>query len=348
MKHLPLEEAMVRALENQLPSAKAQQYINRYFSMKDKLYSEVLEWIRTKEPSLTDHSAKHVDNLLENIYMLIPEELEKAGRNDSALSGIDTYFLAVTALFHDIGNLFGRDRHNQTAIIILNEKFESFFQEANKREKFLIYRAARAHTGKGEDTSSDTLKDLERLEQLNGNPVRFQDTAAIVRFADELAEGPQRTSAYARSKGMFDPSSEIYHRYASATHIHIDPKNERISIAYEIEIETDNTNNIPTDEEKNLKELLNFIHDRIYKLDAERKYCSFYCNFLNPIKKIVANFSFHSRGYPIDFKIEPLTLNDLVIPTKLVIAGDHSASPHGREDLCADNLIEKLKTHLTS
>lgn len=346
MKNLPLEEAMVRALERQLPTATAKSYEIRYFAMKEKLYSEVLEWIRSKEPSLTDHSAKHVDNLLNNIYKLIPEEIENAGNAGSALSGADVYFLAVTALFHDVGNLFGRERHNQTAITLLNEKFDSFFQEANKREKILIYRAARAHTGKGEDTSADTLKDLEKREQLNGEPIRFQDIAAIVRFADELVEGPQRTSSYALSKGIFDPASSIYHRYASTTHIHIDPKNERISIAYEIEINTDSNHNILKEEEESLRELLNFIHERIYKLDAERKYCSFYCTLLSPIKKIVANFSFHNNGLPIDFKVEPLTLNDLVVPTKHI--GDHSKKPHGRDDLSADIIIEKLKIHLKS
>ncbi|WP_339438693.1 HD domain-containing protein [Pseudomonas sp. EA_15y_Pfl1_P104] len=348
MKHLQLEQSMIEALNKQLPATEAKKYEIRYFYFKNKLNDQVLEWIRTAEGSLTDHGPKHIENLLDNVYRLISPELSKVanGETNSCLSGIDIYLLATTVLFHDVGNIFGRDKHNLTIMQIMNDIFLSDFQDIHKREKNLIFRAAKAHTGKGDDLTADTLKDIQRLEQLNGHQVALQDIAAIVRFADELAEGPQRTSSYAQHIKLFAPSSEIYHRYASTLDVHIDPKNERISLAYEIEVSTDANCQISMEQEEKLKLFLNYIYERIHKLDAERKYCSFYCDLLKPIRKTVANFSFVNNGFPVDFKIEPLTLNDLVIPKKFLSKAEEIASPHGREDLNAERLITQLKLHL--
>jgi hypothetical protein len=350
LENLLLEQAMIDALNKQLPASEAKIYWTRYFSFKHKLETQVLEWIRTSEGSLTDHGPKHIENLLNNAYKLISPEIHKLlkGEPSSSLNAIDIYLLATTILFHDVGNIFGREKHNMTIQRVMNDIFDSDFQDIHKRERTLIYAAAKAHTGKGDDLSVDTLQDIPRTNQLNGHQVAHQDIAAIVRFADELAEGPQRTSSYAQRIKIFDPSSEKFHRYASTLDIAIDPKNERISLVYEIEVNTDQEGKITEKQEEELKIFLNYIYERIHKLDAERKYCSFYCDILKSIKKTIVNFTFTNNGFQVNFKVEPLTLTDLVIPKKFLTRAEEIASPHGRADLNAESLINNLKLHLAN
>lgn len=134
-----------------------------------------------------------------------------------------------------------------------------------------------------------------------------------------MAEGPQRTSAFMQEECKFSTDSEIYHKYASCTHIKIDSQNQRISISYEFNIETGS--DVDENEVKRkLEELLLFTYARISKLNQERKYYNYYIRISKPIREVQIIFNFQKDDYDIDFKLEPLLLNDLTIPG----SSDHS------------------------
>ncbi|MAM71827.1 MAG: hypothetical protein CMP91_11875 [Gammaproteobacteria bacterium] len=337
--YLPLEDLMIIALQEQYPSAKAKSLESRYFTIKDKLYNELLEWIRASEPMLSDHGPKHVDNVLNNAHKLLEAEID--GSRVYNFSGFDLYILCLTILFHDVGNFYHREFHNQNIQKILVDMFSPLFTGEHSREKKHIISAGRAHTGKAEDGTKDTLSDIAEIEHCAGDRIYLREIAAIVRLADELAEGPQRTNSYMIATGKISKESLIFHRYAECTHIMIDALNGRINICYEIELDVEEGQALSSEDKSATSELLTFIHDRIFKLDQERKYCGYYCNALKQIKETQVSFNFSNKAHAIDFKIEPLVLTDLTIP------GEKSKSViEGRNDLEIDTVVAELSNAL--
>ena len=74
----------------------------------------------------------------------------------------------------------------------------------------MVVRATSAHTGKAQDGSCDTLKEVAELDHLANRPVRLRELAAILRFADELAEGPQRTSEFMQVEDLYESESKNF------------------------------------------------------------------------------------------------------------------------------------------
>lgn len=344
-EHLMLEQAMIDGLEAQYKTDKAQAFKSRYFAAKSKLFDDILQWIRSNEPQLSDHSQRHIENVLDNIYKLICEDIadsqdpNKYLTGTPLLTGLDLYFLCQVALFHDVGNFYGRNKHNQKITDIIKKAFEDLFSGEHRRERKLIAEAGRVHTGKGMDGSDDSLSDLRsKSEHIQGDHIHYCSIAAIIRFADELAEGPQRTSAFMQEEGKILEENLIYHKYASCTHIKIDAPNHRVSISYEINIDTE-SDKTSDQIEAELRELLEFIYGRIIKLDQERKYFNYYNEVTTQIKEVQVIFNFQKDDYDLDFKIEPLILNDLVVPGKCT---NFSPLTNHRKDLEIDNVVSSV------
>lgn len=199
----------------------------RYISARTFLNKDILPWIKSVEGSLTDHGPEHIKNVLDNAYQLIGHK--------SDLNEIELYILCQSILFHDVGNLFGRTKHNLNIPPIYVAAFSKLW--LSRQEMSLVISIGRSHSGKSPtDGSNDTLKDL-KSDFYESTNVRAQQLAAILRFADELAEGPQRTSSYLVGMQMFSPDSQIYHMYASATHVGIDRGGDRIALSYHIELD---------------------------------------------------------------------------------------------------------------
>ena len=141
--------------------------------------------------------------------------------------------------------------------------------------------------------------------------MRLQELAAILRFADELAEGPQRTSNFMRELELYDEDSKIYHDYAASTNISIQRNNGRIALTYEIDIDIKSPNEV---RRPHLSSFLQFVYERIKKLNQERQYARYYSEFLEPFKLIEATINFHCGSDILDTELSPLQLTDLVVP----------------------------------
>ena len=313
-------------LKEQLGVRDGTAYMAQYTLAKHKLINEIYEHIAGSEPSLSDHGQRHIANVLENAYNLIGHSFKKVG-----ITGVEAYCLGMTILFHDVGNLFGRNDHREN----INEVFDWVrgTEPRVRPEKTIVTRAAWAHTGSGFDNSSDTLKDLAPNEHLERQPVRLRSLAALLRFADELAEGPQRTSEFLRTKGLFTKASRPFHEYASMTHVHIDRGNARIALKYEMEVPQDLS---VTESQAELTSLLRIIYTRVEKLDQERRYTKFYCDFLNPFSKTEVTFNFHHNGVVLS-PLPPLELTDKVVPGL-----PHASIPEVNPDYSIEALIKRL------
>ena len=290
-----LEEKILEDFEKD----KGDELINAYKHTKSTLQKEVYENIRGKEPNLSDHGITHVLNVQKNAIRLLSDD----GRIKN-LSGIEMYCLGMFILFHDVGNVLGReDHHNKVA-----EVFDDIRGNEGSvlHEKMLVVKATRAHTGTAQDGSYDTLKEVAEIDHLEEEPVQLRQLAAILRFADELAEGPQRTSEFMRKKNLYGSDSKKFHDYASSTNILIDRRNSRIVITYNIKIDV----NRPDE----LRNFLSFIFQRIQKLNQERQYARYYSEFLEPFKFTEVTFNFQCGSDILDTNLLPLKLTDIVVP----------------------------------
>lgn len=277
---------------------------SQFAAARDKVLSEIRQ-IAAVEPNLSDHGPDHIANVFDNAFNLI-----SADHTMHRLTAIDLYVLAMVILFHDTGNLLGRDGHEL--------KIDGIFDWARgtaadtRREKTLVLTAVQSHTGMTPAGNRNTLVDVLLDDHMNGRQVQLRTIAALLRFADELAEGPQRTSDFFRTYIAVDQGSEIYHRYASCTHVSADRGNERIRLTFEIQI-AEFASAEPGAQQIALTEFLDFVLKRITKLDEERRYARFYCPVLAPFNQTDVAINFYDGSALLPHTVR-FQLDDLVVP----------------------------------
>ena len=289
-----LEKIMVESLksDDKLSDDLKSQFLADYFSAKNYFKRNVYGEIKAVEEDLTDHSERHIRNVQDNAARLIGEE----GKNK--YNGAELYFLSLSILFHDVGNINGRDGHNKKVTDIYNKirNKESHFNQ----ERRLIVKTVAAHCGVSSKGDKDTLNELDEQCDLYGHSLRLRELAAVLRFADELAEGPQRTSDYMIEHKKYSEESLIYHEYAQITTLHIDRGNSRITISYDIDC----------NQCRDLGELLTFTYKRVLKLDLERRYCKYYAPILDVFKRTDISYEFNHDGNPIELGLDKISLED--------------------------------------
>lgn len=289
-----LETMLVEKLQsdNSLPDELKKNLSIYYFSAKAYLKSNIYGNIKGVEKDLTDHSLTHIQDVQENAAKLIGNE------GKSRYNGVELYFLALSILFHDVGNIHGRTEHNKKVTDIYNSirHKESLFNP----ERRLVLQAVGAHCGTSSKGDKDTLKELAETCDLHGHPLRLRELASVLRFADELAEGPQRTSDYMLENCLIDWNSRIYHEYAQITSPYPDRGGSRIVVTYDIDCSQCDS----------LQSLLRFSYKRVLKLDVERRYCKYYAPILDVYKRTDVCYEFNSNGNPLALDLGLISLED--------------------------------------
>jgi hypothetical protein len=326
-----LEVYVESQLKQKFGSDKGEAHFANFVSSRTKVLDEIGQ-IQGVEPLLSDHGPKHIADVMKQVLMLIStdEQIHK-------LQALDLYVLLLAVLFHDVGNLFGRFGHNNRIAAVYD--FARGTSADVRHEKALVIRAARAHTGQSTTGDKNTLFELNDREHLNGEIIKLQTIAAVLRFADELAEGPQRTTDFFRNSIGYG-ESQIYHQYASCTHVAVDRAHGRICLTYEIELKEYRAANGTIDRPR-LIELLECIQHRIGKLDQERRYTRYYCELLSIFKKTEVRISFWSNGFPVALDIA-FDLDDLVVPGTNGDAKETVTRKFGTTETLANKLDECL------
>ena len=309
---------------------KGERLAGNYSKAQSDLQTEVYPNIPAAEPSLSDHGTDHIANVKQNVIDLLSDHGEITN-----LTGIEMYCLGMLILFHDAGNVYGRKNHHKNVAKVF-DKIRGTAPSV-RHEKTLIVRAAQAHTGTTQDGSRDTLEAVGEIESFEGKRVRLRELAAILRFADELAEGPQRTSEFMQAEKLYAAESQMFHTYASCADIFIDRRASRIALTYEIDIGAKSAGKYP---KKYFSKFFEFVYKRLLKLNQERQYARHYSDLLTPFKSTDVRFNFHCRGEILDTNLAPLKLADFVVPDE-TIAKDLVA-------IDADYDIDPLVTDLLS
>ena len=154
---------------------------------------------------LTDHGISHVKDVIEHMSKLLLYDYE-------ALNIRETFLLLVAALVHDIGNVGGREGHEKRidSIIKCCEEFERLETPI----KHYAIQIAMAHGGRTSSGSRDTISNIRRVDQLGGGNIRPRALAALLRFADELADNSDRANCDMDQLGGIPKGNLIYHMYS--------------------------------------------------------------------------------------------------------------------------------------
>jgi len=343
-----IEDKLQKALKRQFKQSPtdADKYFGYYTSAKDMLISEnIFSSIKIIKPDLSDHGEDHIMNVMANASNLLGDKI-----ND--LNGIELYFICMLILFHDVGNLTeDREKHHEQEVIRTIYDHIRGSKSDFIEERSILPTVASKHSGTASDGTKDTIKELSLLPGfLFDTQIYTKRSAALLRFADELAEGPHRTSTYMNKFYNFPYSveSKIYHKYAEITKINIDRDNHRICLTYNFKLNAKNSK-IEKSSELEFKKLFDFTIKRMLKLEAERKYCKYYCEWLEPFKKTQVTFNFEivnlntKTGYRTVKTISPgiseITLDDLNLPIS-----ENLKDFHNRFEFCnSKNILSSIK-----
>jgi hypothetical protein len=233
-----------------------------YVTTRNDIVDTILPHIAKIEPNLTDHSANHIVDVIDNAAILLGLKNELNEKHESNIHPYVTYemlALLLSLVMHDVGNILKRNDHNSKITDVWSKLTSWNLWAPNERN--VVIDICRAHSGRSRDGSSDTIKDLSVSRRyFFKSPIRIAELAAIVRFSDELAEGEHRTSCFLIDAGLIDESSRLFHEYARCTRVAIDREMGRIALTYNIDIGDTKPN------KANLRKLLKIIYERALKL----------------------------------------------------------------------------------
>lgn len=286
-----------------------------YYERFDRLHKYLDEHVHPKinegaafagDGWLTDHGIRHVITVMRRASDLV-------ANGDSVILTPYEVFLLLSAIhFHDVGNVFGRDKHEKHITRIMRQIDESTIG-SDGVEKRMIRDIAMAHSGYV-DTSQrdkDTIGHLTWEVDTQPEEPRVRLLAALLRFADELADDWTRTSRFLINSKLIG-RSEIYHFYADRLRqVSIKPMERKVILRFELDI-----SHVVRTYKKGSADvyLYDEIIDRILKMHCESTYCH---RFMQPYVSVDTidvwititqedymtvvrefRFSLTQRGYP--------------------------------------------------
>jgi hypothetical protein len=243
---------------------------------------------------LTDHGPDHVKTVIRRASQL-------AEHQRCELSPYEVYILLVGIHIHDVGIIFGgREQHEikQEAVM---EKLGMLMGE-DTGEKVAIHKIAAAHGG-SINGDKDTIGKLPDTEALLGQKIRPRILAALLRFADELADERARAARFPMALGQLPRSSEVYHKYAQALQSVIaQAPGDSVALDFEMTIQ-DACQTFGKGD--STVYLLDEIFERTMKMHRERMYCMRFLRPLISIDKI--NVTVRVYGPQYSSEIEKVT-----------------------------------------
>lgn len=284
---------------------------------------------------LNDHGPEHIIKVIERAYLIAA-----CFKNDY-LTEFETFILLCAIQIHDIGNILGRAGHERKLVPLFDEKCANIILDSPERR--LIKSIAMAHGGRTKN-GKDTISDLRASETIFNETVRTRLLAAILRFADELADDNTRANRSALDLGILGTNSQIYHEYSRALHtvtIVSDEVNHDYKVSLVFELEASSLKKTYSVGE-HAKYLLDEIYDRTFKMELERRYCmKFMYPYVN-IGRIDVTINIYGAlsnlVRNISYTLEDLSYPGDEVSAKDGIIGDTSV-PSGKELL--QELVER-------
>ena len=313
-------------------------YYKRYKRIDNYLNNEIHPNVnqgamRNGDGWLTDHGPEHVTTVIRRAGELV------ASADPIFLTPYEVYILLIAIHFHDVGNIFGRRRHEQNITEVIQELDQTLIG-GDGIEIRMIRDIAMAHGGYADEAKGDkdTIGKLRWQRNPDISQPRVHLLAAILRFADELADDHTRTNRFLIKRSI-PRESEVYHMYADRLRkVMIRTNDRRVSLRFELD-----RSHATREYGKGCRQvyLYDEIVDRSLKMHREHVYCLRFMQpyiyidsidikveistnrFMNVVQTL--QYSLRQRGYPdrptslkelnIDSHIQSLTgqrLHDLL------------------------------------
>ena len=245
---------------------------------------------------LTDHGPDHIRTVVARAGDLLAEPVSTYPQ----LTAYEVYLLLMAIQFHDVGNVYGREAHEEKVGEIMRRMGSLVGDEMV--EKVAIKKIARAHGG-AVSGSRDTIVSLPRRDLILHHPVRYQALAAILRLADELSDDSRRAARFLDVLDLIPAKSRVYHRYSESLHsVGIDPTEHLITLKYCVT--RDKAGPICYDGETVY--LIDEIYRRTIKMHYEREYCMRYTRGLVHIDAIDVEIEVYATPDSVEPCIDPI------------------------------------------
>ena len=236
--------------------------------------------------TLTDHGPEHIQTVIQRASELLRKSPA------AKLSCYEKYLLLVAIHVHDLGNFFGRETHELNAEKVMEELGPALGEEMT--EKRAIFEIAQAHGG-NIDGNKDKLSLVPVTRDVLGQDVRSRFLAALLRFADELADDKTRASRYLIKIDKIPPVSEIYHKYAFALQS-VKVTAETVRLDFEL-TEADVKRRFGKGRCQVF--LLDEIYDRTMKMHRERMYCMRFLRQDINVNRIDVQIRVYANGFSL-------------------------------------------------
>lgn len=282
-------------------------YYQTYSVVKSRLAVSYYPSIKDVQPFMPDHSANHVDRILEKLSRLLQPHLPIENNPAERIIDMENLNLLMHAvLWHDVGNIYGRIDHQKNIIKVFNE-IKTFLYDPMHQE--WIIKIGEAHSGangieRGIEDASVAIHDFVLYP-------RF--LSALLRFADEMDEDERRIET--RRLADIPKSKEAYWTFCSFNQS-IQPVYVADTLGNNMTLEIRIKSKIPKGElllelGKNgatimaMKEYIN----RIEKINTERIYCNRFLSkesalYFHPIDRMVIDIDICDEHSAILDKIQ--------------------------------------------
>lgn len=286
MPESPVTQALaLTALEQhallQSPSNRRKLFTS-YLAMREKIAQDYLPAVSSAQPYINDHSRGHLERVLFHIESLLqrnfpqPRSVVGAIPDGSHITWPDVLILLNSLVWHDVGNIYGRQEHGERVRECL-EKVSGLLYDEHLKD--LVVQVAEAHSGEGKIGQS--IPDSCAVGAFLGDDIHPQFLAAILRFADEIDEDYRRAAPHEWDQMLQVPEASRRYWYFSRANrsVSVKLRPEPRDLAYWVDIDS----HIPRSEfdvqlpagSDRVPALVEYFR-RLLKIERERRYCSAY------------------------------------------------------------------------
>ena len=253
-----------------------------YLALREKVKSDFLHLIYSKEPYMNDHSRKHIERVLVHIESILEHNFPRPSDkiveipSERIITWADTLILLNALVWHDIGNIYGRKGHADQVKKCLND-ISPYLYDDHLRQ--YIGQVAEAHSGEG--AIEKKIPDSHAAQSYQSQDIHLQFLASILRFADEIDEDHRRAVPSEWQELDLIPKKQQRFWYFSKVNSSIQIKGEigDFGIKFWVNIES----HIPKscfkmkfETETGMIHALTEYFRRLLKFDKERIYCNKY------------------------------------------------------------------------
>ncbi len=251
-----------------------------YLAMREKVATDFLPLINSREPFINDHTRLHLERVLWHIESILEHNFPRPqGRlmdipEDRVMTWVDSLILLNALVWHDIGNMYGRKQHGRQVRSCLNAISPRLYDE--HMSKYVI-QVAQAHSG--ENAIENEIPSSHAARSYRREAMHLQFLAAVLRFADEIDEDHRRSSPDEWDQMRLIPkqNQRFWYFCKANSSIQVKPITGDNNISYWVTIES----HIPESEfdrklwagRKKVKCLSEYFR-RLLKFENERNYCN--------------------------------------------------------------------------